>query len=207
MVYINIVDRLFCGLINQVIIIEDLYLQTLFHTLFIGPPLYDSFRELYGFSHEDANLAVEKYRERFSKLGLFENSVLSGAIELLRELKENGKTLALATSKPFVFAEQIVKKFDMWDFFDYAVGAELDGTRNYKDEVIKEVLNQAKPACLSGVVMVGDRKQDILGAKKCGISSIGLCCGYAEENELENAGADYIFDDLSKLKEFLLNNT
>lgn len=174
---------------------------------FIGPPLYDSFRDLYGFSHEDANKAVEKYRERFSNIGLFENSPLEGAPDVLKLLKENGKTLALATSKPFVFAEQIVKKFGMWEYFDYAVGAELDGTRNYKDEVIKEVLNQAKPYDLSEVVMVGDRKQDIIGAKKCGILSIGLRCGYAEENELENAGADYIFDNLLKLKEFLLNNT
>lgn len=173
--------------------------------LFIGPPLYDSFRELYGFSHDDANRAVEKYRERFSTIGLFENAVLDGANEMLKSLKNGKKTLALATSKPHVFAKRIIEKFAMAEYFDYVVGAELDGTRNYKDEVIKEVLAQAGQKDLSKVIMVGDRKQDIIGAKKCGIASIGVRCGYAEENELENAGADYIFENLYEVTDFLLN--
>lgn len=170
---------------------------------FIGPPLYDSFREIYGFSHDEANLAVAKYRERFSTIGLFENAVLDGATEMLETLKKNDKKLALATSKPFVFAERIIKKFGMWEYFDYAVGAELDGTRNYKDEVIAEVLKQANVEDLAKVVMVGDRKHDILGAKKCNIASIGVKCGYAEENELEDAGADFIFENLFDLTDFL----
>lgn len=174
---------------------------------FIGPPLYDSFKEIYGFSHDDANLAVTKYRERFSTIGLFENDVLDGAVEMLKSLKDSGKTLALATSKPYVFAKKIVEKYAMAEYFDYMVGAELDGTRNYKDEVIREVLSQAGCTDLSKAIMIGDRKQDIIGAKKCGIASIGVRCGYAEENELEDAGADFILETLYALKDFLLNNS
>ncbi len=174
---------------------------------FIGPPLYDSFRGIYGFSDAAAKKAVEKYRERFSPIGIYENTVLDGACTMLKELKEKGKTLALATSKPYVFAEKILEKYDMSKYFDYAVGSELDGTRNYKDEVITEVFRMAKPSDLSRVVMIGDRKQDIIGAKKCGIASIGVRCGYAEEDELEDAGADFIFANLYELTDFLLNNT
>lgn len=173
---------------------------------FIGPPLVDSFMELYGFSQDKANLAVEKYRERFSKVGLFENSVLDGAQELLSYLKDSGKRVALATSKPYVFARRITQKYSLDKYFDIQVGAELDGTRNYKDEVISEVLKQASQKDLTKVVMIGDRKQDIIGAKKCGIASIGVKCGYAEENELEDAGADYIFENLAKTLEFFKNN-
>lgn len=172
---------------------------------FIGPPLYDSFRDLYGFSHDDANLCVEKYRERYSVTGLFENSVLDGAVEILCELKKAGKTTALATSKPLVFAKRIVEKYGLSEYLDYVVGADLKGGINYKDEVINEVLRQTNPGDLSKVVIVGDRKHDILGAKKCGIASIGVKCGYAEENELEDAGADFIFQNLSEVKDFLLN--
>ena len=172
---------------------------------FIGPPLYDSFRGIYGFSHDDANLCVEKYRERFSTIGLFENDVLDGAVEILRELKKAGKTTALATSKPLVFAERIVERYGLAEYLDFVVGADLKGGLNYKDEVINEVLKQAKPSDLSKVVIVGDRMHDILGAKKCGISSIGVKCGYAEENELENAGANFIFENLFEVKDFLLN--
>lgn len=172
---------------------------------FIGPPLYDSFRELYGFSHDDANLAVEKYRERFSVTGIFENSVLEGAAEILKALKDAGKTTALATSKPLVFAQRIVEKYGLSENLDYIVGADLKGGINYKDEVINEVLRLAKPDNLSKVVIIGDRKHDILGAKKCGISSIGVRCGYAEENELEDSGADFIFENLPEVQDFLLN--
>lgn len=173
---------------------------------FIGPPLVDSFMEFYGFSREKANLAVEKYRERFSTVGLFENDVIDGAKELLSYLKMSGKRVALATSKPEIFAKRITEKYELSDHLDFQVGAELDGTRNYKDEVILEVLKQAKQVDLSKVVMIGDRKQDIIGAKKCKIASIGVKCGYAEENELEDAGADYIFKNLKETLDFFKNN-
>lgn len=173
---------------------------------FIGPPLYDSFRGIYGFSDEDANLAVEKYRDRFAVTGLFENRVLDGALEILRALKDAGKTTALATSKPLVFAKKIVEKYGLLEYLDYVVGADLKDGINYKDEIINEVLRQAKPCELSKVVIVGDRKHDVLGAKACNISSIGVKCGYAEENELEDAGADFIFENLAEVQDFLLNN-
>lgn len=170
---------------------------------FIGPPLYDSFREIYGMSHDDANTAVSKYRERYSVVGLFENDVLPGASDVLKMLKKAGKKVALATSKPHVFATRIIEKYDLIQYFDYIVGAEFDGTRNYKDEVILEVIRQSGEKDLSKIVMIGDRKHDIIGAKKCNIASIGLRCGYAEENELEDSGADYIFENLYDLATFL----
>lgn len=171
---------------------------------FIGPPLYDSFREIYGFSHNDANLALKKYRERFSDIGIFENAIYPNTEKALSLLKNSGKKLALATSKPYVYAERILKHFEIFDFFDYATGAELDGSRGYKDEVIREVLRLASPSDLAKTVMIGDRENDILGAKKCGISSIGLRCGYAAENELEKAGADFIFNDLEDAANFII---
>ena len=152
----------------------------------------------------EAHIALNKYRERFSEIGIFENSLLEGAKEILEELRNSGKRIALATSKPYVYAEKILEKYDIAKYFDCAVGSELDGTRNYKDEVILEVLKRTGEDDLSRVVMVGDRKHDIIGAEKCKIASIGLRCGYAEEGELEDAGADYIFENLHDLKEFLM---
>ena len=171
---------------------------------FIGPPLVDSFKAIYGMTDSEAHIALNKYRERFSEIGIFENSLLEGAKEILEELRNSGKRIALATSKPYVYAEKILEKYDIAKYFDCAVGSELDGTRNYKDEVILEVLKRTGEDDLSRVVMVGDRKHDIIGAEKCKIASIGLRCGYAEEGELADAGADYIFENLHDLKEFLM---
>lgn len=173
---------------------------------FIGPPLYDSFRREYGFSHEEALLALKKYRERFEKIGIFENTIYDDTVKALTILKNSGKKLALATSKPYVYAERILKYFNIFDFFDYTAGADPDGSNGYKDEVIRKVLNLAAPSDLSKTVLIGDRENDILGAKKCGISSIGIRCGYANENELENAGANYIFENLEGAANFILKH-
>lgn len=172
----------------------------------IGPPLIDSFKDFYGMDEERAKLAVEKYRERFAEIGIFENAVYPGVKEMLSELKQAGKTIALATSKPQVFAIRILENYELAPYFDVAVGAELSGERNYKHEVIQTVFDKLQITDKSQVVMVGDRRQDIEGAKKCGIDSIGVKFGYAEDGELEQAGATYLIDSVQELRNFLLGD-
>ncbi len=170
----------------------------------IGPPLIDCFCNVYGFDREKGEEAVAKYRERFSVKGWRENRLLGGVDKMLSSLKESGKVISLATSKPFVFAKKIIEEFDIAKYFDVVVGAEFDGSVSSKPQVIEKVLSQLGSPDLSEVVMIGDREHDILGAKKCGIKSIGVRVGYAAEDELEKAGADYIIDTIEELTEFLL---
>lgn len=169
---------------------------------FIGPPLVDGFMEFYGMSKEDALGALARYRERFSDIGIFENELLDGAKNLLKNLKKEGKRLALATSKPHIYARKILEYFDILNYFDILVGAELDGTRNDKADVIKEVLKQAGE--YKNPVMVGDRKHDVIGAKKNNIGCIGVTFGFAKEGELEENGATLIAEDMDNLLKILL---
>lgn len=169
---------------------------------FIGPPLVDGFMEFYKMSKEEALKAVEIYREIFAVKGLYENAVYDGVFEMLEELKKNKKTIALATSKPHIYAKEILKYFHMEKYFDIVVGAELDGTRNDKSEIIAEVLkgceNHTSP------IMVGDRKHDVIGAHKNNIPCIGVAFGYAAEGELEKFGAEVIVNDIKELTVELL---
>ena len=175
-------------------------------TEFIGPPLMDSFMQFYGFDEEKAKLAVEKYRERFSTTGVFENRVYPGIRPMLQHLCDAGKTLALATSKPWIFAQQILEKYALASYFSVVVGSELDGRRSAKAEVIAEALlrlrlsEKDRQRC----IMVGDRRHDILGAKINGIASLGVRFGYAKAGELEAAGADYIADTIEQTEALLL---
>ena len=89
---------------------EELY-------VFIGPPLVDSYMKFYGFSKEEADKAVEYYREYFKVTGLFENEVYPNVHMLLSKLKELGYTLAIATSKPDVFTLRILEHFDLLKYF------------------------------------------------------------------------------------------
>lgn len=173
--------------------------------LFIGPPLIDSFKMFYGFPHEKAAEAVKKYRERFASVGIFENYPYEGMSDLLGELKGRGKLLAVATSKPEVFAKQILDRFGMSQYFDVVAGSELSGERSEKHEVIEEALRRLGAADRESCIMIGDRKYDIIGAKKCGLKTVGVRYGYAEGNELEDSGADYIADTVESLRELLIN--
>ena len=170
---------------------------------FIGPPLKDSFAEYYGFSDEQAEEAVWKYREYFNEEGIFENKVYPGIPEMLQHLKEQGKVLIVATSKPTVYAKRILERFELIKYFDDVQGSELDGRRTKKDEVISYALDQNHISDKNRVVMIGDREHDMIGAKKCGLESIGVLFGYGTREELEKSGADKIADSVQMLEKLL----
>ena len=181
------------------IIEEDLWNLT----KFIGPPLSQSFRNFYGFSEEESHRAVEYYREYFAPTGKFENVVYDGIPEMLAALKEAGFVLAVATSKPEVFAKEILEHFNLNRYFDFIGGALLHG-RTDKAEVVSYVLENLK-ADKETTVMIGDREHDILGAAKNGLNSIGVLYGYGDKPEHEAAGADYIVETVAELKTYLLS--
>ncbi len=160
-------------------------------TSFIGPPLWEQFMKFANLSKEDADEAVRLYRERFAPIGLFENEIYEGVLDVLKELKARGKIIALATSKPVVFAEQIVDKYGIAPFLDYLSGSELDGTNVEKDKVIKNAM-AALGATPEETIMIGDREHDVFGAKANRIKCIGVLYGFSAEGELEKAGADCI---------------
>ena len=171
---------------------------------FIGPPLVDTFRTQFGFSDEKASLGVVKYREYFAEKGLLENSVYPGIPNLLSDLKDAGKKLVVATSKPEEYSIRIIEHFGLAPYFENVCGSLMDESRSKKDQVIEYALERNKIGDRSKVLMVGDRKHDILGAKKTGLKSCGVLFGYGSLEELNAAGADYIAGDMAELKKICL---
>ena len=159
---------------------------------FIGPPLHESFMKFYGMTEAEGFDAVEKYREYYRERGIFENLVYEGIPEFLKAAKDAGCTLILATSKPEVFAKQILAHFHLDGYFDYCVGSELDGTRVKKDEVITCAMEKAGIMDVSDAVMIGDREHDVIGAHKCNMKAIGVLYGFGDLAEMEACGADQI---------------
>ena len=159
---------------------------------FIGPPLGESFRRQFGFSEEQAQKAVEYYREYFRPKGIFENSVYEGIPELLKKLRERNITIALATSKPYEFAVRILEHFELKQYFDYIGGATMDGRISKKADVIAHLLDEFGNVDKAEVLMIGDRAQDVEGARANGLHSAGVLWGYGSAEELQGAGADYL---------------
>lgn len=170
---------------------------------FIGPPLKDSFMEYFGFSEENARKAIDIYREYFSSRGLYENKAYEGVEEVLQSLLNAGKKLYVASSKPEIFVKKILDYFGLDSCFEFMGGADLEEIRVQKADVIRYVLEQNKITDLNKVVMIGDRKHDILGAKEIGIASVGVLYGYGSRQELEDAGADAIAETIFDLQNLL----
>lgn len=171
---------------------------------FIGPPLLDSFKDFYNFTDEQAAIAVEKYRERYEKKGILENKLYPGIGEFLAEARQKDKIVILATSKPEIFAKRILDYFELSNYFSFVAGSGLDGSLHTKTDVIDYILQSNKITDLSSVVMIGDRKHDIIGAKNVGIDSVGVLYGFGDYKELSEAGADYIVEDIPALRKLLL---
>lgn len=172
---------------------------------FIGPPLRESFKKYYKFNEEDTELAVEKYREYYKEKGVFQNHLYVGIDNLLKELVNNGKNLIIATSKPEMFAKKIIEDLEINDYFSFICGSTLDSSREKKADVIKHILttNNLKT---EDCVMIGDKSQDVIGAQKTGIDSIGVLYGYGDYDELVNAKATYIVDSVKLLQSKLLKD-
>ncbi len=159
---------------------------------FIGPPLQDSFEQIYGFSAEQSKLAVQYYRAHYKAEGMYQNTVYAGVEEVLRQLHAMGKQLIIATCKPEPFAIQILEQIGLSRYFDCITGAMLDDSRRTKAEVIACAMQRCGITDPAAAVMIGDRSHDILGAKACGLRSIGVLYGYGTLAELQTAGATHI---------------
>lgn len=170
---------------------------------FIGPPLTVSFQKFYHFSEEQAIEAVGIYREYYAEKGIYENCVYDGFEEMIKKMKEHGKTLIVATSKPEPYARRIIEYFHLSEYFDYVAGMELNGARGSKEEVIRYAIETCQISDLSKVLMIGDREHDVIGAKSVGIDCLGILYGFGTRAELEEAGAAYIEEHVEDILKYV----
>lgn len=176
---------------------------------FIGPPLHDSYIRYCGFSREKALEAVQLFRERYTAIGKFENAPAPGLLELCRRLRENGYVLALSSSKPEKMCEQICEKFGFAPYLETIAGSPPSGDDWEKADVIRETMRRLglTDADKNDILMIGDRKFDVLGAKECGIDCVGVeFFGYAAPGELADAGAVTVVRTAAELEDFILNH-
>ncbi|GFM88378.1 5'-nucleotidase [Pseudomonas cichorii] len=167
---------------------------------FIGPPLLQAFMQFYEMDEARAWEAVGFYRERFKVTGLYENLVFDGVPELLETLGGQGRTLYIATSKPWVFAHEIARHFDFARHFKVIYGSELDGTRTDKVELIAHLLEQER-LDPSQTLMIGDRKHDLIGGSRNGLDVAAVGYGFGSHEELTAQSPTYHFVTMAQMHE------
>ncbi len=161
---------------------------------FIGPPLFHSFKKIYNVSDEDADWLIKKYRERYKEKSCEESIVYPDIPETLKKLKENGKKIAIASSKPQHFVDEISKHLGIYEYYDFVSAETFTNKESSKEDLINAVLKHFNNPDKADCLMIGDRFYDIDGAKATGLDSAGALFGLGEEEELKNAGATYLLN-------------
>lgn len=173
---------------------------------YIGPSLYEEWQEDFGFTPDEANDAIETFREYYNIYGWWDNDLYDGIPEMLASLKRAGKKVVLATSKPLDTAKSILKLFKLTEYFDF-IGGATSHQNDQKWQVLNWSLSSVgvdlnDPEQLKKCVLVGDRKYDAEGAKICGIDSVGVLYGHGTYEELVASGFTALVesvDDISKM--------
>lgn len=175
--------------------------------VFIGPPLRASFMKYFNMTREQAEAGVEKYRERYTDIGIWENKVYPGMIELLEDLQNDKRRLGMATAKPEVYALRIAERFGFNPFLEDITGCSLDGKTDKKALVVAAALEKwqlTTPELKKTVALIGDRRDDVIAAHENGIACIGVGFGFGGYKELSEAGVDYYAEDMAALHKLLL---
>ena len=172
---------------------------------YLGPPLWVSFADYAGIGPDQMDEAVRLYRDYYNEIGKYENAVFDGIEDLLRDLNNAGKRVAVATSKVEYAAVSILEHFNIDHWFEVIAGADEDGSRRgTKTLVIESALERLSLCDGASIVMIGDREHDIHGGQNHNLPTIGVQWGYAEAGELETAKADHIVADVAGLRALLL---
>lgn len=173
--------------------------------VFVGPPLLEQFVRFCGMSEKEAVQGVHYYRERYNVTGLFENRPYEGIREMLKTLKDKGFILGVASSKPDGMVKRILEHFGLTEYFREIVGSDPEKMKMSKADVIEIILGRlGYRDRREEAVMIGDRNQDVNGARQAGLSCIGVTYGYGSYEELSEAGADKIVESVKELQEYLL---
>ena len=171
---------------------------------FVGPPLKEEFMNYYHFSDEMAAEAVAIYRERYKPIGIYETSLYPNTVEMLTQLKNAGKYLAIATSKPQPMAEEVLRYLKIYDFFDKIMGADVIGPKQSKQSVLEALFEEIEIKDKTTYIMIGDTKFDIIGANLVGVDSMGVSYGYGDKEEMLGLGALCVADTTLEIAQILL---
>ena len=175
---------------------------------YIGPSLFDLWQVDFGFTPDEANYAIEVFREYYNIYGWWDNKLYDGIHETLERLRAGGKKLVLATSKPEDTAKKVMRLFGLDKYFDFLGGAGSH-QKDQKWEVLAYSLSSIgidtdNKEELSRCILVGDRCYDAEGAAKCGIDSMGVLYGHGTPQEIEKSGFTLIAETVSDIADILL---
>jgi phosphoglycolate phosphatase len=170
----------------------------------IGASLFDIFRNQFEMSDEQAYVAIDLYREHYDSLNQEGTRVYENIPEVLPRLKKAGYRLFIATVKPTQIADKVLSDLDLRSWFDGIAGSSMDSERRDKSSIIAHALRKFDLDPLHSI-MIGDRDQDITGARENGMPAIAVTYGFGSREELVSARPDHVVERSEEIVSLLVN--
>ena len=163
---------------------------------YVGPQLEESAAHLLD-TRDPETLArwVTAYREHYGVHCVDQTCEADGLSDVIPRLAAR-LPLAVATNKPEVYAERLLRAFGVRQHFAVLCGRTLALDHETKANIIGRALTALGVSAGAAAIMVGDRRHDVEGAAAHGVPTIGVLHGAGDEAELRAAGARWIVPDL-----------
>lgn len=172
---------------------------------FIGPPMVVSYKTLYPqLGDDEVQKLLVSFREDYVKTGLYKFRLYDGITELLKKLSESGIKTAVASSKPQKELERIITYSGIDKYIGAIVGADINYKDSDKATIVGDAMKKLGVEDKSRVLMVGDRKYDIVGAHKVGIACAAVLFGYGSREEFEEYKADYVVESFEEVEKLVI---
>lgn len=163
-------------------------------SLWIGPPMLESFQLRAGMDAAQAEEAVQRYRALAAADGYAASvDIYPGVAAVLRAVHAAGIPQATASTKPENQVRAILDHYELTPLFTAVSGARVGSVGNHdgKAFVVGQALDRLKAAGadVSHPVLIGDRHHDLDGAAEHGIPVIFSEWGFGRPAEAEGAKA------------------
>lgn len=159
------------------------------YTLYIGPPLEDTFRGMCAVPEPLIQDAMRIYRDYYDVVGMPNTRVYDGVFPMLSALRESGCQLAVCTSKNEPVAEMVCDKMGLSPYLDAICGSTFDGSRRAKADIIPYAIETLGCRDKENVLMIGDTDFDARGAQLAGVDFLGVTYGYGTVESMKACGA------------------
>lgn len=173
------------------------------YSLYIGPPLMDTFKNLFKLNQEEAEQAYKYYFEYYNEKGKFQCVLYNGILDVIKDVKASGAKTAVCTSKYEPFAIEIIEHMKMGNLFNAICGSNKEGTRRKKEDLIPYALNKVNKKDKESVVLIGDTKFDAEGAKITNIDFVGALYGYGVKTEMEKENGKNFANSPEDIRQFI----
>ena len=131
-----------------------------------------------GLENEKLEKTYQDFRQHYMVHNLDTTKPYPGVMEMLEQLKDRGKNIAVVSNKFYAATQALCRHF-FGDLVDVAIGEREDIRKKPAPDTVNEALRQLH-ATRDGAVYIGDSDVDVMTAENSGMPCISVLWGFRD---------------------------